>query len=141
MDRWNHENRSEEKSVEAGGITEWELKLLRAKLLGRESSNSLPEVEEILYPKPGDPDYDSWLANMETEFERTVTVVHPDFLNELCSIHPSEIDNIGQWWGSTVGHDWHKQYPDHATSVLRKLIETAEQARASGKCVFNSTWF
>ncbi len=140
-DRWDGIERSDGRVVEADGMSESEFKLLRCRLQGRSASDPSVEAYEIVYPRPSDPDYAYWSKNLEIEFERTVEVVLPGFLDELCSISTGDVDEIGAWWGLTSGHDWHSQLPDHAAMVLRQLIEIALEAKASGRCVYASQWF
>jgi hypothetical protein len=139
--RWDGTGGSAGRVVEAGGIGEWELKLLRSRLQGRPAARPAVEVYEILYPRPSDPDYEHWSKNLETEFERTVQVVVPGFLDELGAVSPAEVDGIGEWWGTAAGHDWHQQFPGHAAAVLGQLIEIAREARSRGLCVYASQWF
>jgi hypothetical protein len=139
--RWDGTDRSDGRVAEAGGISEWELKLLRSRLQGHPALDPSVEVYDIVYPRPSGPDYEYWSKNLETEFERTVQVVIPGFLDELCATPPADVEGIGEWWGSAAGHDWHKQFPGHAAAVLRQLIEIAGEARSGGRCVYASQWF
>ena len=139
--RWDGTGGSGGRVVEAGGISEWELKLLRSRLQGRPTSPPSVEVYEIVYPRPSDPDYEYWSKNLETEFERTVQVVLSGFRDELCAITTGDVSGIGEWWGTAAGHEWHKQFPGHAGTVLGQLIDIAREARSRGLCVYASQWF
>ncbi len=139
--RWDGEGRRHGSGLEAGGITELELMLLRTRIrTGRATHDPVIEVYRIVYPTPTDPEYEDWYKNLATEYGRTVLMVLPEFLSELCTVSPSEVESLAEQWGTATGHDWHQKYPDHSVSILRGLIAFAKKAKSKKMGVFASQW-
>ena len=136
-ERWEIDFRKPGPVLDAGGIIENEFQMLRAIIrTGNVLKYHSFEVFQIVYPTPMDPEYENWSNNLETEFERTVEMVLPEFLDELCTIPPSEIESIAeQWSGETLIDD-----PEYFVLILREVIALAKLARSKQMGVFASQY-
>ena len=92
---------------------------------------AVEQSEALARLAPEDPEYQDWFENMETEFERTVMIVAPGFVDELAAVSESAIDEIGRAWGPEIGYD-----PETAITFLRQMTEIAREARASGLRIY-----